>query len=106
MQLSMEILGVVVLSIFGFYAVRLLSSFKRGMLEKGWKNVTQGAIILVLAQIPFLLAGITPSTLSSILIGAGDLLRLIGIIFLIVGFRAQYQIWRVDNKDLSPMIET
>jgi len=105
-QLTIEILGVVVLSIFGFYAVRLLSTFRNGMLEKGWKYVTEGAIILALAQIPFLVARIGSPSFVSLLDDAGDILRLIGMIFLILGFRAQYQVWRLDKKDLSPPIES
>ena len=94
------------LSIFGFYAIKLLATFRNGMLEKGWKHVTEGAIILAVAQIPFLVSGIGPSVLSSLLDDVGSLLRLTGMIFLILGFRAQYQVWRLDNKDLSPLTQS
>jgi len=102
----MEIAGVVVLSIFGFYAIKLLSSFRQGMLENGWKKVTQGAIILALAQIPFLATEFGPTMDASLLNDIGDLLRFIGIVLLILGFRAQYQVWRIDNKDLSSKIQS
>jgi hypothetical protein len=104
-QLLMEITGVVVLSIFGFYAVGLLTTFRQGMLEKGWRNVTQGAIILVLAQIPILISPIGPTGLASLLDDTGAILRFIGIVLLILGFRAQYRVWRPNRKDLSPTIE-
>jgi hypothetical protein len=101
----MEIAGIVVLSIFGFYAVRLLATFKQGMLEKGWRNVTSGALMLAIAQIPFLVSRIGNAALGSLLNETGNILRFIGIVFLILGFRAQYQVWRVDNKDLSSAIQ-
>jgi hypothetical protein len=106
-QLAMVSVGIVVLSVFGFYAVRLLSSFKRGMLAEGWKRVTIGATFLVVAQFPILGSGIESSSLTSPLSLIGTLLRFIGIVFLILGFKAQHEIWRVDNKeDLSPVVES
>lgn len=95
----MELLGVVVLSIFGYYAVGMLASFRRGMLERGWRMVTVGAIILALAQIPFLVASFSSSPFASLLMYSGNISRFIGIIFLIVGFRDQYRIWRPDRKN-------
>jgi hypothetical protein len=93
-----EVAGVAVLSAFGYYAVRLLASFRKGMLERGWRLVVFGAILLGIAQIPFLVAAVTLGNLSSMLDDAGEAFRFIGMIFLILGFRAQYQIWRVDRK--------
>jgi hypothetical protein len=105
-QLAIEILGVGVLSIFGFYAIRLLASFKRGRLEEGWRKVTIGAIVLVIAQFPFLAAGVASSAISAILTDVGGIFRLIGLLFLIFGFRAQYEIWRPDNKKPSREVES
>ena len=101
LQLAEVITGVVVLSAFGFYAAKLLGSFRTGMLEKGWKQVTFGAIVLVLAQFFFLGSGIGTSGLMSLLIDVGTLMRLIGIVFVTLGLRTHYQIWRLDNKDLT-----
>ena len=103
-QVSMEIVGLTGVLIFSFYAVKLLGSFRHGVLEKGWKEVTQGAIILALAQIPFLVAGIYPTSFNTALVYAGNLFRFIGLAFLILGFRTQYQVWRLDNKDLPQKV--
>ncbi|HYB04644.1 MAG TPA: hypothetical protein VED17_09285 [Nitrososphaerales archaeon] len=96
--LVQEVVGVAVLFTFGYYAVRLLASFRKGMLERGWRLVVFGAILLGVAQIPFLVAAITSGNLSTTLVAVGDLVRFMGMISLILGFRAQYQIWRVDRK--------
>jgi hypothetical protein len=101
LQLGMEIAGVVTLSIFGFYAVKLLGSFRKGMLERGWRLVTLAAIILVLAQIPFLVAAISSSSLAALLTDIGNVARFVGIVCLTIGFRAQYQIWRIDKKQAT-----
>jgi len=102
LQLAKEITGVMVLSVFGYYAVRMLASFRKGMLERGWKLVTLAAIILVLAQIPFLAAAISSPSVASVLTGIGSIGRFAGIVCLTIGFRAQYQIWRVDKKETHP----
>jgi hypothetical protein len=104
-QVTIGIVGVILLGIFGFYAVRLLRSFKSGILENGWKKVTIGAIFLVLGQFPHLAAQISSTSLALYFEYPEMLLRLLGIVFLILGFRAQYQVWRVDNKNLSSTLE-
>ncbi len=38
----MEVIGIVVLSTFGYYALKLMTSFRKGMLERGWRLVTFG----------------------------------------------------------------
>jgi hypothetical protein len=77
----METAGVIVLSIFGFYAVRLLSTYRKGMLEKGWRTVTEGAIILTLGQIPFLASRIGPPAITSVLDDTGTLIRFMELSF-------------------------
>lgn len=101
-ELSMELIGVVLLSVFGFYAFMLLATFRKGLLENGWRNVTRGAIILALAQIPLLASRFTFETFLGYV---GDFIRFVGIVFLILGVRAQYKVWKLDEKELPPLIE-
>jgi len=113
----MQLVGAFVLSIFVYYAVRLLSSFSRGMLEKGWKLVALGACVLALAQIPYIFSSLFSILSSGNMVPfatlTGNLIRFVGVIVLIFGFREQYQIWRVDkinekratNRDSSGIIE-
>lgn len=103
---SEGIVGIILLCVFGYYATRLLQSFKSGILENGWKKVSVGAILLALGQIPHLAAVISSTTLAPYFEYPELLLRLLGTVFLILGFRSQYQIWRVDNKKLSSEIES
>jgi hypothetical protein len=99
LQFAMEAVGVVVLSIFGLYAVRLLASFRKGMLERGWRLVTAGAIVLAAAQIPFLVAVLIGPPDGSILSSIGNFSRFGGIVLITIGFREQYRIWHIDKKD-------
>jgi hypothetical protein len=102
---SEGVAGMILLGIFGFFAISLLRSFKNGILESGWKKVTIGAIFLVLGQFPYLAALISSASLARYFEYPMLLLRLLGLVFLILGFRAQYQVWRVDNKNLSSTLE-
>ncbi len=100
-QPMMIILGAIILSIFAYYAIKLVGSFRAGILARGWKFVTIGATLLVLAQLPFFASWISSADEVSTLSVVGTALRFFGIIFLALGLRAQYQIWRLDNKGLA-----
>ncbi|MDA4131129.1 MAG: hypothetical protein OK457_10190, partial [Thaumarchaeota archaeon] len=89
--MSMEIVGVIVLTFFGFYSVKLLTSFRKGILELGWRRVSTGAIFLILGQFPFLLSGIVSAEQATSLQYVGNLFRFIGIIFIALGFKTQYE---------------
>ena len=105
-QLGVEAVGIFVLIAFGYYALRLLASFRKGMLEKGWRDVTIGAIILAIAQFPILASGVSENGMFDLLGSAGALLRLTAMIFLILGLRSQYQVWRLDKKKNPAVFET
>ena len=100
-QLGTAISGVVILSVFGYYAIKLLASFKKGVLESGWKQVTFGTIFLVLAQFLMVGAGFCSSNMESVFSVSVLAVRFVGIVLLILGFRAHYQVWRLDNKNIG-----
>jgi hypothetical protein len=99
-------MGIVLLTIFGYYSVRLLTSLRKGILEKGWRRVSLGAIFLLIGQIPFIASGIGPANYFAIFSYSETALRFIGIVFLTLGFKAQYEVWRPDKKDLNETIGT
>ena len=105
-QPAIVILGGVVVSIFGYYAIKLLGSFRSGMLAKGWKYVTIGATFLVLAQFPFLASSIGSASDGFLLNIIGAAMRFAGMISMTIGLRAQYEIWRLDNKVLASSTES
>jgi hypothetical protein len=105
LQLAFDIVGFTALLIFVFYAVRLLRSFRKGLLERGWKWVSAGAFLLAAAELPFLTTQVMGPYVASLLSDAGMLMRFSGLVCLILGFKAQYEIWRVDNKKSSSVPE-
>ncbi len=102
-QLADEIAGLVVVSTFGFYALRLLANFRQGMLEKGWKQVAAGALALISAQFLFLVSLMGSSGWAGALNDIGEAMRFIAMIFLILGLRAHYLVWRVDKRVIAPV---
>jgi hypothetical protein len=101
-QQVIDALGAVVTFAFGFYAIRLLTSFRMGMLEKGWKHVAYGGISLIVAQFVLLASEFGSPTLEVTLGDIGTLARFTGMVFISLGLRAHYQVWRLDNKDVAP----
>lgn len=106
------ILGIAALSALGFYAIRLLASFKTGLLAKSWRQVAIGAFLLILAQIPFFLSGFGELSDAMVYLTAGAMvMRLAGVIFFILGLRAQSKVWRLESKtqreeeNSAPLVE-
>jgi hypothetical protein len=96
------IAGLISLSAFGFFALRLLSSFRTGILAKSWRHISVGAIFLILAQLPLIAASLGSSgEESSLLIITGTLMRFLGVVFLTIGLRSQCKVWWSENKHLD-----
>jgi arginine exporter protein ArgO len=100
MQIT-EIAGLIILTTLGFYALRLLGSFRTGVLARSWRYISVGAILLIFAQIPLIAEGIgsfiayVPS-LAILAMG----LRFLGVVFLIIGMRIQSSVWQTETKTL------
>lgn len=99
-QQIFEISGLLVLSALGLYAVKLVSSFRTGLLARSWKHVTTGALFLIFAQLPLLGSGVISSNYSTIMIMVGTVMRFVGVVYLVLGLRAQYGVWRLDKKNM------
>lgn len=97
------VFGLFVLLALGFYAVRLVTSFRTGMLAKSWKEVTIGALILIIAQFPFFVAGF--GIYETVFVSLGMGMRFLGVIFLIIGLRAQSRVWGSENKKIEAEVQ-
>jgi hypothetical protein len=86
-----------------YYAIRLLTSFRRGMLEQGWNFLSEGIIIIVGGEIILALSNYFP--LTGYLFPVGLSVDAVGVLFAMMGFRSHYHIWRVDDKRLSSETE-
>ncbi|MCL5067499.1 MAG: hypothetical protein M1368_03995 [Thaumarchaeota archaeon] len=101
MQQAIVSISMIIVLAFAFYAIKLLASFRSGMLEKSWKQVAIGAVLLIFAQMLFVLSGEGFPNIISFLSTAATLTRFAAMVFIILGMRSHYQIWRLDNKTLE-----
>jgi hypothetical protein len=85
----------IIWGLMGFYSVRILKSFRGGVLSRGWKYISIAVPFLISGQ---LMSGLGNSqslamTQQEILRVVGMSLSAIGGLLIVVGFRAQYQAW-------------
>lgn len=94
--------GLVLLGAFGFYALKLLANFRSGMLEKGWKQIAIGSVLLIFSQLLLIISqfDVTGFTAPPFLVGSA--FRIFAMIFLILGVREHYLVWRIDKTRQMP----
>jgi hypothetical protein len=111
------IFSVVTIGVFvamGFYAIKILRGFKGGLLGKGWRFIAIAVFFFIAGQL-FLDSGAGQATrgLQSIAqynILLGSLMETFGGLLLVVGFRAQNNIWKMEKSSTkassSPSLAT
>ena len=82
-----------------FYAMKILTSFKKGILEHGWKLLSQGIIILVAGELVLDLSNSFP--LGGYLFQLGLGIDAIGVCFAVLGFKSHYDIWSMKEDRKS-----
>ncbi len=85
-----------------YYAIKLVMKFRRGMLERPWRHISFGAISLTAAGIMFAIGSAIgiPALFSSALLYGGSILSVIGGLFLLLGLRAENQVWTSKENDI------
>src|SRR5271166_3586660 len=81
--------------LMGYYSIRILRSFKGGLLSSGWKYICIAVPFLIFGQLMTSTSGSDSITLAQeqILMTLGASLSLIGGILIVFGFRSQYRVW-------------
>jgi hypothetical protein len=88
---SMLVFGTIAIWIaMGYYSIRLLRSFRGGILSNGWKYICIAVPFLVSGQ---LTTGLGGSGANGVLMVFGASLSAIGGLMIVIGFRAQYRAW-------------
>ncbi len=94
----LALLGVI------YYSARILLRMRLGRLEKGWRFVTQGLVLLSAGFIFLTLEHTLPrsSVAYFLLDSAGTTLSLGGIIFMLLGLRSHLTVWiKKPSKSLE-----
>jgi len=81
--------------LMGYYSIRILRSFKGGLLSNGWKYICIAVPFLIFGQLATSMSGSTSISLNleQSLKVLGASFSLLGGIMIVVGFRAQYSLW-------------
>jgi hypothetical protein len=79
-----------------YYAMKILTSFKKGMLERGWKYLSQGIIVLVVGEIVITLSNSFP--MGGYLFQLGIAIDAVGVCLAVLGFKSHYDIWKIGKE--------
>ena len=90
-----SVVGLVLILGIAYYSVRLLRTFKTGILEKSWRAIAISGLFLAAAQIAYLFQAIAVNTMLPI--DTGIMLDILGSLFLLLGLRMHLKTWLVGN---------
>jgi hypothetical protein len=99
------IMGFLLLGLL-YYAMRILTSFKRGMLERGWRLLSVGIIILVAGELVLTVSNYNP--VGGYLFQLGIGIDSIGVLLAVLGFKSHFEIWntgKAQSKHVNTEIE-
>jgi small neutral amino acid transporter SnatA (MarC family) len=88
-QTVLDFLALAVCLVMAYSAIGVLLVMRKGLLERSWRNIAMGAIVIALGVVIFSIPT-NSSTVNDILGYAGTSCQVIGGLFLIVGFREQH----------------
>jgi hypothetical protein len=99
--LSFSAVTIGVFVAMGFYAVKNLRGFKGGLLSKGWRYISIAVFFFIAGQF-FLDSGAAQAingiqSFAQYSITLGSLMETIGGFLLVLGFRAQNNVWKQDT---------
>lgn len=94
---------IIIWILMGYYSVRILRSFRGGVLSKGWKYICVAVPFLILGQLS------TGLSISSVAVSQQEILRTLGAslsaiggLMIVIGFRIEYRAWNPRGlKDSS-----
>ncbi|MDG6994275.1 MAG: hypothetical protein JRN52_00010 [Nitrososphaerota archaeon] len=96
---SINIVALLITLGMTYYAIRLVTKFRNGLLERPWRHVSFGAISLTAAGIAFALQTATNVPLmSSTLSYSGSILSVVGGALMLFGLRGQNQVWSIRSE--------
>jgi hypothetical protein len=90
-----SVVGLFLILGIAYYSVRLLRTFRTGILEKSWRAIAISGLFLTSAQIAYFLQALEANAM--ILIDAGIIFDILGSLFLLAGLRTHLKTWLLGN---------
>jgi exosortase/archaeosortase len=106
-QTALDFLALAVCLIMAYSAVGVLLVMRKGLLERSWRNIAIGAIVIALGVVIFSIPS-NSAEISTILSYIGTSCQVVGGLFLIIGFREQHPRFMVralnkkEEKEAQP----
>lgn len=94
---ALEAVILVMLVALLFYALKILTAFKKGILERGWKIISEGIIVLVAGE--FVTAVSYSISLGGYLYQLGTGMDALGVCVVVLGLKSHCDIWLAGKKE-------
>ncbi len=96
---ALDAVGLLVAAGMSYYAFNMITQMKSGKLEKSWKHMTRGALIIAADVVVLMIQafGAVSPLVVSITSYAGGSIAIVGGFFILLGFREQYRVWQINN---------
>ena len=100
---ALNLASAAALVILAYYALRIFVHMRLGRLEKGWRLITQGMVIMSSGFIFVAIDHAMPrgTLLYFYIDSVGAVLSLVGIVFLLVGLHSHYVVWYKKSAALT-----
>lgn len=96
---------IVIWILMGYYSIKILRSFRGGVLSKGWKYISIAVPFLILGQILVGMSGYGSIGVVHLLRTAGASFSAIGGLMIVIGFRAEHNAWNPKQlKNSKPSV--
>jgi len=93
--LGFDIVGFIVALGMAYYAFHMVDQMKSGRLEKSWKYMTRGALVIAIDAV-VLMIQVFGSASNTVVVGTtyvGFTFAIIGGFLMMLGFREHYLVW-------------
>jgi hypothetical protein len=107
LRMTINIASAAVSLLSLYYALRLSSIFRSGILQKSWRGIALGIILVSIANLIFLARTITMAEgISQVLLYAGAMTAFMGGLFVLFGLRKEYRLWHDFAKEKEKPVAT
>ncbi|HEY4672630.1 MAG TPA: hypothetical protein VIH03_00510 [Nitrososphaerales archaeon] len=107
LRMTINIASAAVSLLSLYYALRLSIIFRSGILQKSWRGIAIGIILVSIANLIFLARTIAMAEgTSQVLLYAGAMTAFMGGLFVLFGLRKEYKLWHDFAKEKEKPVTT
>ena len=84
-----------------YYVLEVLTTFRKGMLEPGWKSLALGSLVAIIGQLLVTLSIYKPFDGYLFQLGTG--IDIIGAYLFVKGFKSHHDVWHEKDRRREPV---